>query len=225
MKCAEYLLVNHKRGDKMANEEEPKSNQSTKQVWENVKTAVENIFNREITSQEFYYLLSLYPYLEICDADYPYLDEGAIPKIIMAENGWRIFDFDTVLTAGAYELFCRPKVKNTKEEDTDGDNGDNGDNGDGGGHGTIVKQYADIAFEMIDLAIQKGWTGAEIISGFYPMQRIAWIAAAEKGYELKGFEPTPEDYVVQSWVTRIREKKLYPPGKPFMKGAEKTPKR
>lgn len=200
----------------MSDDSEKMLTNNAKELWHDVKSAVENVFDREITSQEFYYLLSLYPYLEICDADYPYLDEGTVPKVINLKNGWQVFDFGSVLCASRYELFCRPIAAPLQEE---------GEGGKQGGDGTIVKQYSDAAFEMIQLAIQKGWSAAEIVSGFYPMQRIAWIAANEKNYSLKGFEPTPEDYVVQSWVTRIREGKLYPPSKPFMKGMEKTPKR
>ena len=70
---------------------------------------------------------------------------------------------------------------------------------------------------MIQLAIQNGWKLADILSGFYPMQRMAWIAGLELGLPVKGFVVTDEDRVIQNWVAKIRSGKLYPPKRPILR--------
>jgi len=159
-------------------------------------------------------LASCYPYLEICNADYPFIDQGTEPKVIENSNGWRIFDFGSVLVSSASELQQRQRYPRpgailpygVLDDEEDGDEG-------GGGYGTIVNQYAAIAEHIITLAMQKDWPGAEIISGYYPMQRMAWIFSRERDYTLKGFDPMLEDYVVEQWVSQMHNKKLYIPEK------------
>lgn len=188
--------------------------QAAADLQEEIEGKVASVFDREITPQEFYYILSCYPYLEICDADYPYIDDKVEPKITIHENtNWKIIDYGSVLATGACELLtkkyrkpggARAQVEAEAEVEEQE------------GSGTIALQYQDMAELMINLAMEKGWSRAEIISGFYPMQRIAWILAEEKGYTLKGFDATPEDVVVQGWITRLRQGKLYPPGTPIV---------
>ena len=49
-----------------------------------VQEAMETIFDHPITPQEFYFLLSRYPYLQICNADDPFIPEGKeIPEVIV----------------------------------------------------------------------------------------------------------------------------------------------
>ena len=178
-----------------------------KNMWTTVKSTVDNVFERDVTPDEFFYLLSCYPHLELCNADYPYVDPDTKREIITMPNGWRILDLQSVITTSASELLQRrhayPRLGSSLPWATDED-----DEG-GGGYGTIVKQFSDMAEAMIDLAIKKGWEAAEIVSGYYPMQRVAWIVSTERNYELKGFEPTGEDFVVANWVSQVREKKLY----------------
>ena len=195
-------------------------NQEIEDMWLKVKEATTNVFERELTVEEFYYLTSCYPYLEICDTDYPFIDDGSKPKIIEMDNGWRIFDFKSVLVSGNSELLQRertyPKPGRSLPPGIFLDDEEDDDDG-GGGVGTIVKQYADVAEKMIALAIEREWKAAEVISGYYPMQRLAWIAAREKEYRLKGFDPTAEDFVVAGWVEKLNEKKLYTPDVKFPK--------
>ena len=173
-----------------------------------IQDAMESIFDRPITPQEFYFLLSRYPYLQICDVEHPYIDEGVVPKVTTSPSGWEIHNYGTVVRSGSYELLAYLTQARLRE-------GGEGE-GDIGGHGTIVRQYTDVAFMMIQIAIENGWSGAEILSGFYPMQRMAWIAAREAGYSLKGFLASDEDRVVEDWVRRIRKGDLYPPKKPII---------
>lgn len=181
---------------------------SAKTLWKDIKQSMDGIFERPITPQEFYYLLSCYPYLIVCNADYPYIDQGKKPIITQAKNGWPIFNFNNVIYAGSNILFAelngKGKLSVKQKED------------DEGGNGTIVKQFSDVAYEVMALAKQLGWPMIEIVSGFYPMQRMAWIAASEHNYEVKGFEPSVEDEVVRSWVTKLHKGKLYPTEKPII---------
>ncbi len=185
----------------MTDENDPSDlEKSAEDLKQEVRSAVSNIFERDITPQEFYYLMSRYPYLELCDADYPFIDKGTKPKIITAETtGWKIYNYGTVLAVGSHELVAMMRAKENKDDD------------DEGGTGTIVQQYSETAMEMVALAKKQGWRMAEIVAGFYPMQRMAWIAGEMQDYALKGFDPGREDYVVLHWVSQIKKGKLYPP--------------
>jgi hypothetical protein len=191
-----------------------------KQLWGEVKEMMGSLYERPLTPLEFYYLLSCYPYLEICDVDYPYIEPGKKPKVFLAKNGWPVFDYGSVLCSGVYELFARPDGKIPQLLEVE-----DGDGGDEGGNGTVVNQYTDAAFLLIDLAMEKGWKAAEVISGFYPMQRMAWIASTLKGYLLKGFDPTPEDRVVQVWVEKLKKGEMYPSKQPFVQRKDSAEKR
>lgn len=142
----------------------------------------------------------------ICDYIYPYLQiaspehELAATKIniIAAENDWKIVDHGEILSAAA------PHDKTSSI-----------------GHGTIVKQQFDIAFEMMTLAKQRHWgkTGDEgsgeggegelkpetvqILGGTPMMERFAWFAAKVLGINLDGFTPTAED---QKWLEKLYDK-------------------
>ncbi len=188
----------------------PPLGDEAKQVWEAAKGAVASVLERPLSPQEFYYLLSCHPYLEICDANNPYIDDKKEPKIYQAKSGWTIVDYGSVLAAGNSELSARElAMRHKKELQEKGEEDDDGSQG-----GTVSRQIAETAFELIAIAIKNGWDCAEVISGFYPMQRMAWIAAAEKKFAFKGFSPTAEDRVVQNWVMKIRDGKFYPSTKP-----------
>lgn len=172
-------------------------------IKQQVAVAQQSIFEREISAKEYYYLLSRYPYLEICNTDYPYIDRGSKPTVTKAKNGWPIYNYGNVIASGCYELLG---ILYGQEEDDDE-----------GGHGTIVQQYTDVAYAMVALAIELGWPAVDIVSGFYPMQRMAWIAAELADYKLHKFDPSFEDYAIKNWESARRAGKLYPPEKPFMK--------
>ncbi len=194
--------------------EEGKLEHEVNDMWTAVKSAVDNVFERDLTPDEFFYLLSCYPHLELCNIDYPYIDPGTKAEVIKMPNGWQVLDLQSVITTSASELQQRrhayPRLGSSLSLST------HDDDEEGGGHGTIVKQFADIAEAMIDLAIKKGWKAAEIISGYYPMQRVAWVVSMERNYELRGFEPTGEDLVVADWISQVRNKKLYDKSKKKM---------
>lgn len=182
------------------------------ELWKDIKQSMDNVFERSVTPQEFYYLLSCYPYLTICNADYPYIDSGTKPTITYAKNGWPILNFNSVICAGSNILFAELNGKKPLSKQDE----------DEGGNGTIVKQYSDVAYEAMALAHQLGWPTIEILSGFYPMQRMAWIAAMENNYSIKGFDPSIEDEVVRNWVMKMHKGKLYPTEKSIIPSKKLT---
>lgn len=66
--------------------------------------------------------------------------------------------------------------------------------------GTVVNQVFVTGLEMVMHAKAAKWPGIRIIGGYYPMQRAAWIACEKLGLQCLGFEASPEDHVVHSWV-------------------------
>ena len=187
----------------------PSLTDEAQQVWEAAKGAIDNVFERPISPQEFYYLLSCHPYLEICDADNPYVDDTTPPKVYQAKSGWTIIDYGSLLATGHNSLSARELAMRHKQEL------EAGEEEEGSEGGTMSRQMLETVFELIQIAMRNGWNCSEIVSGFYPMQRLAWIAAAENNFAIKGFNPTSEDRVVQNWVMKLRDKKFYPGTKPI----------
>ncbi|MAZ39507.1 MAG: hypothetical protein CMF49_05245 [Legionellales bacterium] len=177
------------------------------QISKITEQAFSTIFDRRLTRSEIVYLLSRYPFLEICDHANPYLDESKMPKVIITDNGWHVFDYGNAIFASGSEFMCYEYGKKSKAEDEDEESG---------GHGTVVQQYTDVAFFVIDLVQKKRWQSIDILTGYYPMLRMAWIAADMKKIETHHFEPSIEDYVVYNWVDKIKKGKLYPPERPIL---------
>jgi hypothetical protein len=161
---------------------------------------------RAVTYEEFYYLLSRYPFLDIHHPDgYAPLEQRQ-PVIIKAKSGWDILDYgDRLRTSPGLFMYGAYSKSGRRQADDDGDSG--------GGDwvkstGTLVQQFADTAYEVIALAIHKGWPAAQVYSGFYGMIRAAWIAAESKHFLLQGFDPTVNDKVINGWVTKLLPNKL-----------------
>lgn len=172
---------------------------------------------RPMTEDDFYYLVSRYPYLEIADINTEFFAPSQTPEFIKAKNGWVIHNTGNILRAAQpeligllhygydlshagieTELFGKHDVLQKDEGDGDGESGV----GELKPCGTIVNQLFTVAFEMIDVA-QHMWSACQIIRGYYPMQRAAWIASQHREYKLEGFEPSPEDEVVSNWIENI----------------------
>jgi hypothetical protein len=167
------------------------------------RQSLESIFNRPVTQQEYLYLLSRYPFIELCNHENNYLDLSTPPQVIVADNGWYIFDYGNALFASGNE-YLNASYRKRKEEETGEAQG---------GHGTIVQQFSDIAFLLIDMIEARAWGGIDFLTGYYPMLRMAWIAAELKSLEYYYFEPSVEDYVVYNWVSKIKKKTFYTPDK------------
>jgi len=180
------------------------SDDPKQQISEITQKAFDTIYDRKLTRNEILYLLSRYPFLEICDHENPYLDETIMPEVIIADNGWRIFDYGSAIFTSGNEFASYEHGK--KSDDEEG----------GGGHGTIVQQYTDIAFLVIDRVKKKSWQGIDILTGYYPMLRMAWIAAKLAQLETYHFVASAEDYVVYNWVSKMKKGDFYPTEIPFI---------
>jgi len=191
--------------------------------------ARQDAIDRPITHEEFYYLLSKYPYLEICDAKLTDIEPSNPLMKRKAKTGWIIHDYGNILRVAQSELAsllqyginpsATPGLLSGKPTEEGGEGGEGGETGKGGEGGegdeglgelkplgTIVAQFVKTAEELIGIA-QSRWDGAQIIGGFYGMQRAAWVMAEIEEYELKGFDPTAEDKVVYYWVKQLLKKK------------------
>jgi hypothetical protein len=70
--------------------------------------------------------------------------------------------------------------------------------------GSIIKQQADVAYLLVELAKKKGWTGVEMVAGTKLMQKYAWIAAQLQNVKLNNYSPTAED---RRSLDRVKELK------------------
>ncbi len=183
----------------------PEPNENRAILNEVLAKAKLSIFEREMTPQEFYALMCRYPYLEVCEQGKSILEPGAVPKIVTAKNGWKIYDYGHFMASGCHELIAYLQVL----EDSEG-----GEGGEGGGYGTIVQQSVDVVAEMLALAQQKGWTASDIVSGHYPLQRLYWVLSDLAGLKVNNFDPSLEDYVVRRWVSALKAKTFYQPKYP-----------
>ncbi len=150
---------------------------------------------RPVTSNDIQYLLKRYPYLQILNSDTLCNIEPEL-KLIPAQSGWSIHDYGDMIIASSGESlyggsddkkFLESLLNPDKDDDSDGDTVFLP------GKGTIVKQMVDTAFEIINIAIEKGWVHIDIIAGTELMRWAAWFEAQEKEVEIFGFDPKEED--------------------------------
>lgn len=184
-------------------------NRSAEALQAEIKKAIGEAATRPANPLEFYHLLSRYPYLEVGNigAGIPPVD--VVPKLHTLDNGWVIHDYGYRLRCGKPALLAEKRWSTPVQ----GEAGDDEE----GGDGTVTMQFVEAAAAMVALAIELGWEGLEIIMGFYPMRRAAWIASVQSKFPVKGFESTFEDRVLLDWVHKMKEgtlQKKAAPGTP-----------
>jgi len=172
-------------------------------IIDQVRRASQQIFDRELLEAEKQYLLSRYPFLWIGNMDTDITQPARLINVTHAKNHWPIFDFGHTLLSGCSEIMALLLQHQAQQQDDDAGEGGNG------GFGTVVQQFTDVAFELIQLAFERGWTGVEILDGYYSMSRMAWIACEIKQLHCS-FKPTLEDMVVRNWMIHMHEKTFYP---------------
>lgn len=173
---------------------------------EQVRRASQHIFERELLEAEKQYLRSRYPYVMIANIDAASIDPAALPTKTYANNYWPILDYGDYIISGCSEIMA---YLLQQQGLTDDDRGGQGGKGGPGGFGTIVQQFTDVAFEIVQMAIARGWNGVNIPEGYYSMSRMAWIACEIKQIHCT-FKPTLEDMVVRNWLIHMHEKTFYP---------------
>jgi len=187
--------------------------------------AEQDASTRPILYEDFYYLLGRYPYLEFSHIEATHYPTTP-PNIVTASTGWKIHQYDELMISSQSALLSllltgidlshagvetlikeeqremrkrmRAKAKGEPLAEDESDKG--GSEGRIPPVGTIVNQFFTTALEMVGLVRGANWPGIRLIRGYYPMQRAAWIACENQNLTCEGFEPTPEDHVVYSWV-------------------------
>ncbi len=180
-----------------------------------VQRASQHIFERELLDAEKQYLRSRYPYTLIKNIEAPSNQPSALISTREAKNHWPILDFGDYLLSGSNELMAYLLQRQALGPQNDDDDRRGGGPG---GFGTIVQQFTDVAFELAQMALDRGWQGVDIIDGYYSMSRMVWIACEIKQIHCS-FKPTLEDMVVRNWLMHMHDQTFYPHSHyPKMKG-------
>ena len=170
---------------------------SSESLQAEIKKAIAEAATRPANALEFYHLLSQYPYLEVGDIGAGAPPHDVIPKLHTLDNGWVIHDYGYRLRCGKPALLAEKRwgtpMQGVKDDDEEG------------GAGTVTMQFVEAATAMVALAMELGWEGLEIIMGFYPMRRAAWIASVQSKFVVQGFESTFEDRVLLDWVCKLKQ--------------------
>lgn len=157
---------------------------------------IADIFTRPLTQEEYCYLLSLYPYITVCDHDNAYIGPAEMPKRLRTKNGWQMFVYDSAICLGTNYL----EVQQYQSEHNIK------------GVGTLSKQGPDAILEMLEyIKEHKKWKTIEIVFGLYSLQRATWALCSILKYSVFGFNAQPEDEVVKRWIDKLYKGKLYPP--------------
>jgi predicted RNA-binding Zn-ribbon protein involved in translation (DUF1610 family) len=62
--------------------------------------AMKNIYERDISADDFYFLMSQYPFVVVCNSDYAYIDPDDNPKRIRTKNGWTMIIYKDAICLG-----------------------------------------------------------------------------------------------------------------------------
>jgi hypothetical protein len=142
---------------------------------------------RRIEPDDVRYLLSRYPFLDICNAQATMPEVSVPAEMITALSQWKIHDRGDRLTTGPGRLIYGAYHPLKEEEEEGGSEGTELVMPDG----TLSKQQFDTAVELILLAQQR-WPAVAIVDGYYAMQRAAWMAAESLGIAIN-FQPNSDD--------------------------------
>ncbi len=159
------------------------------------KSLIDKIdWQRPVTQAEIEYLLSRFPFLQLLNPEADFSEEVS-PTFYTAQSGWVVHDFVNALCASPGKFIFGGSGKNVLlkiDEDDDDEGG-----GDAGsilrGKGTIVNQAFVTAYEMVKIAMERGWPSIQIIDGHRIMKWAAWMACEDFNKVLLGFTPTDED--------------------------------
>lgn len=180
-------------------------NQNEEILIEQVKRASQHIFDRELLEAEKQYIRSRYPFVIIANMAASNATTSTLIARTQAKNYWPILDFGDSIVSGCSEIMALLLQHQGLKADKGDDEGGSGR----GGFGTIVQQFTDVAFDIVQMAVDRNWEGINIIDGYYSMARMAWIACEIKQMHCT-FKPTLEDMVVRNWTIHLQEKSFYP---------------
>ncbi len=146
-------------------------------------------WKRHVSAGDVLYLLDQCPFLQIMDTALQLSPQLPELKLMTAKSGWKIHDYGNAISSSPGELlYGRPgKVRKRgalQDEDQEG----------GSGTGTLVNQAVITAWEMVELAKERGWEGIQLIDGHPLMAWAAWMRAADSEMTLEGYTPTAQDF-------------------------------
>lgn len=157
-------------------------------------------WNRPITHEEIQLLLErCYPYVQMINTEASW-EENVTTRFIAAPCGWVVHDYGDAMSVSPGKYLYGPPAP--EEDETDSGTGGTGTSAIG--VGTIIQQIHGTAEFMIELAIEKGWPGIELVSGTHAMQWAAWMAAQERAYPLLGYEPSAQEQTKRDRILRLR---------------------
>lgn len=158
-----------------------------------------------ITPENVEYLLRQWAYLEITDSTADAADSTSQKhsvQFIPLESGWIVHDLGNILRASPGHLMFGPYWATSDDEE-----GGNGGRILAKGKGTIVQQYVETAWAMVEIAQQR-WSVARIAGGYRPMQLAAFMYADSHDYLLDGFSPSRQERKLYAHIQKIHKDKL-----------------
>lgn len=167
-------------------------------------------WSRPVKHEDVFYLVNRYPFLQMISSNPSFEGEMQV-KLHTAKSGWVIHDYGDAMSSSPGELLFGNYSVEKKEEDEGGEGSGTTDLS--AGKGTVYNQAVMTAQEMIELAIQKGWPGVEIIDGTELMKWGAWMAAEDNKFSLGGYEPTAADKRKRERLRRTSSEITPTPGK------------
>lgn len=184
-----------------------------KDLWENRTIGITTEPSLDFISKSaLAYLRECYPYLQMISMNAQF-EESITPQFKKSSCGWVIHDYGQAMSSSPGKYLYGPGNPEILEEE----GGEGGEGTTGTGSGTLTRQTVDTAAAMIQLAIDKGWPGVEIISGTELMQWAAWLAAEDRNYPLVGYSPTREGQRKLDRVRKEREQVSAPKTAPTQK--------
>jgi hypothetical protein len=148
-------------------------------------------WKRHASAGDVLYLLDQCPFLQIMDLGLAPGAEKAPLNLVSAKSGWKIHDYGHALSSSPGDLMYGQQRKRSKTSLRDDDEGGAGSPAPGAG--TLVNQSVITAWEMVELARERGWEGIHFIDGHPLMAWAAWMRAADNGMEMEGYTPTAQD--------------------------------
>lgn len=151
-------------------------------------------FNTKVTSEDVELLANRSVYIQVINSQ-AVLAGMTEPVLINAdeENDWTIHDYGEAMCVSRGKLLFEdmPAEESSSTEEQNK------------GKGTLTKQAFDTAKKMVDLAIENGWAGIEIISGVRSMQWAVWMAAQDRDLAVTGFEPNAEEQAKRARIKSL----------------------
>jgi hypothetical protein len=159
--------------------------------------ALPNDIFRPISHQDLVYLLNMHPFIQVINPDG--LFEGSlIPEVSESVSGWKIIRYgnDAICSSPGEYIFSSwddgAFLKSIMGKGKNGESDDGGGDVFGPGKGTIIKQTHDTVVDIINIVINIGWKGIELVDGTPLMERMLWLLCEEKELNLKGYNPDEE---------------------------------